>query len=138
MVSIATSDVTRAIDKGSNPVDAGTILIVEDNPKLNKMFRKQLTANGYNCAGAAGVKDAIKHVENAGVPSLIVLDLELNDGYGTDFLQYLQENDIQTRIVVVSANAYSRSVPDYDYPVDQVLLKPISPRGLAALIKDTI
>lgn len=117
-------------------VAVSTILIVEDNPKLNTMFSKQLSANGYKCQGVASVKDAIQHFQSAGIPDLIVLDLELSDGYGTELLKYLDEADVQTRVVVVSANAYSRSIPACDYPVEQVLLKPISPRGLSALIKE--
>ena len=116
-----------------------TILIVEDNERINRLFYKQLTAAGYQCISAFSIKEAVQVVEKSGAPALIILDLELSDGYGTEVLDYLNANHIGgVKIIVVSANAFSSTIPMKNYTVDHTLLKPVSPRGLSALIKETL
>lgn len=116
------------------------ILIVEDNQQINHLFCKKLGAAGYTCRGVHSIGEAVNSLKTDGLPSLIVLDLELGDGYGTEVLDYLKASDQadDTRIIVVSANAFSFQYPLDNYRVDHTLLKPVSPRGLSALIKETL
>lgn len=113
------------------------ILVVDDDPAINRMFCKQLESAGLQCSGVEGVEAALALLESGRVPSMLILDLELADGDGRTVLDYLQAHHLtETKIVVVSANAYTR---DYDlsgYRIDHVLVKPVSPRGLSALVHD--
>lgn len=117
-------------------VNPQTILIVEDNDKINRMFYKQLSASGYGCTAVLSIAEAINHLEQYGAPDIIVLDLELGDGLSTQVLDYLGEKQAETIVIVVSANAYSKDYGLDNYTLAQVLLKPVSPRGLSALIKE--
>lgn len=113
------------------------ILVVEDNQKINRMFCKQLEASGFRCVGVSSVREALEYIQQYGEPQVMILDLELEDGVGTQVLDYLVQNDLDNvRVVVVSANAYSKEHNIKAYKTDHILLKPVSPRGLSALVKD--
>lgn len=114
---------------------ADYILVVEDNPDLNELYCRSLTLTGKLCYGVKTVAEALEVLE-ATTPDLIVLDLQLDDGKGTAILDYLQgANRPQTHVIVVSAEAFTAVDGLERYAgIDHVLLKPVSPRGLMALV----
>ena len=65
---------------------SATILIVddEDNARLN--MRTFLDARGYETVGAATLEEARQHI-NLGDSDVILLDVQLPDGYGPSLLE---------------------------------------------------
>jgi len=117
-----------------------TVLVVEDDRESNRLLSKQLKASGLQVTSAAAVQDCVHHFAEYGLPDLIVLDLELADGYGTDVLDDIAYAPQRPKIVVVSANVYASHIPltEYEDLIDDILLKPVSPRGLVALVKNLL
>ncbi|TVR20635.1 MAG: response regulator [Anaerolineaceae bacterium] len=114
------------------------VMVVEDNVKLNAMFSKQLSTKGYTIYSAHSVREAIATVQAGGAPQVIVLDLELGDGDGRQFLDYLYERGIKPRVLVVSGYAYDADFDVSGYEVDSVFAKPVSPRELCTLVGQLI
>ncbi len=78
-----------------------TILVIEDNLPINKLFCKNLSASGFLCYGVTTIDEAISHIEND-MPNLLILDFELPDGYGTRVLDYLDANQQFNPTIVLS------------------------------------
>lgn len=113
-----------------------SILIVEDNINLNLMFTRYLKAHGYTITNAYTLRAALDILASLPAPDVLILDLELPDGSSSTIFKLLQHGKFaKTRIVVVSGRPFA---PENAFTtakeIDQVLLKPVAPRGLAALI----
>ena len=115
------------------------VLVVEDSSDLNRMFCKQLSGRGFTTTGVLSVAEANAYLREYEPPSLIVLDLELVDGSGTDVLELLNTPRYKnTKIVIVSGNAFGRKTKVASYKIDYALLKPVSPRALATLVSSLV
>lgn len=112
-----------------------TILVVEDNSNLNRLFERKLTRTGYQTHSADSVREAINTLDKV-TPHAIILDLELPDGNGTEVLDYMRNNPRfdNTLRVVVSGHSHESSRVIAQYKPDYVLLKPVSPRELMVLV----
>ena len=64
------------------------ILIVDDQPDILLMLADRLTSLGYETVSAANGKDALQKLEQQ-LPHLILLDLEMPEMTGMEFLQAL-------------------------------------------------
>lgn len=114
-------------------INKKSVLVIEDNQQVNRLFCKQLSITGRPVHSASSVWEALKLLAQGLRPDLIILDLELGDGYGTEVLDYLSENGYLPNVIVVSAHSYSTHNQLAQYHVDEVLVKPVSPRVLSAL-----
>src|SRR5919197_5453357 len=75
-----------------------SVLVVEDDEATASFLADNLAADGYRVAVAAGVGEGIRAIE-VRRPSLVVLDLLLEDGNGLDLLDRVRSSDgLATRI----------------------------------------
>lgn len=112
-----------------------TVLIVEDDEKLNRLFCKHLNFTGFTVTGKCSITDAIDYLQTCcAPPAIVVLDLELSDGSGLKILEVLkQARFARTKVIIVSGHTFSHENIRHMEKVDYALLKPVSPRGLKAL-----
>jgi len=105
------------------------ILVVEDNPTLRYLVRRQLTRLGHNCDvaedGAEAVrKESIKHYD------LILMDVQMPIMSGLEATRSIRarENTTPTRshipIIAVTANPDTKQC--YDAGMNDFLFKPVS------------
>lgn len=114
-----------------------TVLIVEDEPDINSLLRRHLERSVFNTYGVHSVEAAIAYIEAYGAPDAMVLDLILGDRCGVEVLDYLKTKQMtKTRVIVLSANAFSHDIDYGIYPVELALLKPVSPRGVSIFLHD--
>ncbi len=119
--------------------NAKNVLVVDDDEQINYLFCRQLKASGFQPHGVFSVAEAIAYLEHNTIPDILVLDMELTDGFGTQVLDYVRGRGYhQTKAVIVSANAFTRHYSTVDYAVDHVLMKPISPRGLSVFLSELV
>ncbi|MDZ4669905.1 MAG: response regulator [Phototrophicales bacterium] len=114
-----------------------TILVVEDNEPINRLFCRHLSAFGYSCSGVTNVEDALKQI-HANPPHLLILDFELPDGYGTRVLDDIQTHRLNIPTIVVSASPRAFALKHTNYDIDHILVKPISPSTLSELVQRTL
>lgn len=111
-----------------NPI----ILIVEDDIALASAYRLSLQNAGYEAHTLYSAQGLLEWLEWHSA-DLILLDLNLPDGWGVDLLPSLRAALPATaRIIAITGNA--RSVESREDEFDLVLLKPISLRQLLELV----
>ncbi len=89
---------------GPTPGFAPRVLVVDDNRLVRDLFISALTQRGAICHAAGNGAAALARVATD-APEIIVLDLALPDGDGTDFVRRFREVVPTVRIVGVSAHA---------------------------------
>ncbi|MBI3043032.1 MAG: phosphate regulon transcriptional regulator PhoB [Betaproteobacteria bacterium] len=115
----------------------GTVLIVEDEPDIQKLIAVNLQHAGYRALRAASVPEAEALMRGA-LPNLVLLDWILPEILGVTFAKRLR-NDQRTMdipIIMLTARVCeSDRVAALEAGVDDYVTKPFSPRELLARIK---
>ncbi len=123
---------------GANPA-AGTVLVVDDDENdiqvMRLMFRRSRILNPLKAVNT--VEDALCYLRGAGkyaervlfpFPTLMFVDLHLQDGSGFDILRFLRSNHISSPvgIVVVSGSDLNAFKEAYKLGAHSFLVKPVS------------
>ncbi len=110
-----------------------SLLIVEDDEATRAFLADNLAADGFGVACATGAAEAIRAIEVRN-PSLVLLDLLLDDGSGLDVLDRVRAADgIASRIdpdvpviVITGRNGEADRVRGFMRGADDYVLKPFS------------
>jgi CheY-like chemotaxis protein len=109
-----------------------TVLIVEDEPDLRRMYRTALALVGFNVIEAHDGLSAL-HVLDQHTPDIVILDLMLPrlDGLAVrqEIAAHAETRDIPILIVTGS------TLPLDDLKVPCILRKPVSPDDLIAAVQ---
>lgn len=126
------AELVTALNRDILATDVKTVLIVEDDADLRRMFRTALALAGYEVVEAADGLDALRVIDVA-TPSAVILDL------GLPFLSGLAVRQ------EIAAHAHTRNVPVIvvtGQPGEHealdaacVLRKPVSPDRLIHVVK---
>jgi two-component system response regulator DevR len=114
------------------------LLVVDDHQVTRLGLRALLeTVPQFTIVGEAGsVAEAIEAV-NRLKPDLLLLDVRLPDGSGLDVCRYLQQSDLETKVVVLTSFADDELVLDaIEAGADGYLLKEIYGDKLVHAIQD--
>lgn len=88
-------EATRVIDvkpQAAHPVQAATILLVEDEPSLRALARNVLRRVGYTVFEASNGKEALKMADEfEGPPDLLLTDVVMPEMSGLELAERLQE-----------------------------------------------
>ncbi|MGA2285445.1 MAG: response regulator [Dehalococcoidia bacterium] len=77
-------------DTNENGAQGGKVLVVEDDPAVNRILRVCLRSAGFDATQAETGGDALRQLE-AMLFDAVLLDLGLPDGRGGDVLKRLQD-----------------------------------------------
>ncbi len=80
-----------------------TVLIVDDSPYQRALIRKAIENDGYQIIGEAETGEAAIDMALELQPDVITLDNILPDMVGTDILKVLKEQDLRSKILMISA-----------------------------------
>ena len=112
-----------------------TILVVEDDPTMRKLWRNVLEPQGHFVVEAIDKQDADAWLETQ-QPDLVLIDLTLPDGSGTELASELRETaGLQAAAVI----AISGSAPGLEQArnggdFDELLLKPVGTAKLSNVV----
>jgi two-component system response regulator PilR (NtrC family) len=114
----------------------GPVLVVEDHPVNRMLLERVLELEQIDVVCAGSMAEA-RHVLASTVPPLIVLDLQLPDGYGLDLVHELRSDPRTSQCVIVACTA--RQVPDEEQLARSIgcaefVTKPIDTRNFATLV----
>jgi len=101
------------IDAGTLPSLIGaSILVVDDNEDFLELLSTTLQMCGARTLAAVSVAQARAALE-AVTPDLVICDLVLPDGTGTEFLEWLRArpHKVGSAIATVAVTAFPRSFP---------------------------
>lgn len=110
------------------------ILILEDDTALNQGLCKALKTESRKLVSCETVK-AARDQFLCGCPSLILLDINLPDGSGLDFLQELKRNYPDIPVILLTANDTDMDiVKGLELGADDYITKPFSLSVLRARV----
>ncbi len=79
-----------------------TVLIVDDEENARVIINTFLTPKGYEVIEAATLAEARKHLQK-GTPDIILLDVQLPDGYGPNLLYETAQMALRPPIIMITA-----------------------------------
>jgi two-component system KDP operon response regulator KdpE len=111
-----------------------TILIIEDEPSLQKFLRVTLETQDYKIIQATRGEEGLRHAATS-QPELIILDLGLPDMDGVEVTRRLREWTAIPIIVVSARGKEQDKVVALDSGADDYLTKPFSVGELLARVR---
>jgi DNA-binding response OmpR family regulator len=110
------------------------VLIVEDDDHLRRLVGYQLAEEGHDTTAVATVREAVTALDRM-APDIVLLDLGLPDGTGSDVLEALQARRSTAHVIVLSgAGAEDDRIGALKSGADDYLVKPFSLMEVAARI----
>jgi len=110
------------------------ILLVEDDTDVILWITSYLEEFGFDVTSLDTVTDAISHIKQYHY-DLIILDINLPDFLGYEVLKYIQENQIQLPVIVVSAYSDKKNkLHSFKLGACDYMVKPLDLEELEARI----
>ena len=117
-------------------MDAGPILIVDDNPANLKLIRVLLTGEGYQVQTAADSQEALAAIATVR-PRLILMDLQLPGIDGIELTRRLKADPATKDIRIVALTAYAMKGDEEKARAvgcEGYITKPIDTRAMPGLV----
>jgi DNA-binding response OmpR family regulator len=125
----------RSADPMSFEQPMGRILVVEDDPSVQKALKRMFESEGYTVEVQANGQSALESFQ-ATPPAVIILDLRLPKLSGGDLCKLIKAQAPSLPIVVLSATSdVSDKVLLLELGADDYVTKPFSPRELLARVR---
>jgi DNA-binding response OmpR family regulator len=115
-----------------------TILVIEDDPRIQKALHRQFTTEGYDVCLASDGEEGLATCKNL-KPVAVVLDLMLPVLPGVEVCKGIKSWSANTPVVVLSAvSEVADKVLLLEMGADDYVTKPFSPRELMARVQAAI
>jgi DNA-binding response OmpR family regulator len=112
-----------------------TILVIEDDARIQKALHRLFAAEGYEVRSATDGTQGIE-LFAGGAPDAVVLDLMLPGLSGREICRTLKQSHPDTPVVILSAiSEVADKVLLLELGADDYLTKPFSPRELLARVQ---
>ena len=110
------------------------ILIIEDDMALNKGLCKALTTDSRQLISCTDIRSA-REQSLCSTPSLILLDINLPDGNGLDFLKEIKKRSDPIPVILLTANDTDLDIVNgLELGADDYITKPFSLAVLRARV----
>ena len=111
-----------------------TVLIVDDDPKLQRMLQRTLTYEGFQVRSVANGYEALSELQ-AHRPDVMVLDWLMPGMDGIGVLERLRAAGDKTLVLMLTArDAVENRVEGLESGADDYLVKPFAPAELLARV----
>src|ERR1700676_1197809 len=125
----------RMSDPANGTRPLGRILVVEDDPAVQKALKRLFESEGYAVEIQSNGKSALESFQ-AAAPAVVILDLRLPKLSGSDVCKEIKAQAPTLPIVVLSATSdVSDKVLLLELGADDYVTKPFSPRELLARVR---
>src|ERR1700758_3719861 len=125
----------KALSPTASPRPTGRILVVEDDPAVQRALRRLVETEGYTVETQSDGRAALDSFQ-ASTPAVVVLDLRLPKVSGRDVCKEIKALAPTLPIVVLSAASdVSDKVLLLELGADDYVTKPFSPRELLARVR---
>jgi DNA-binding response OmpR family regulator len=112
---------------------ASTILIIDDDDKLNKLLTEFLGDFGFHTLSATHPQDGLKKLKHKS-PDLVILDVMLPGMDGFEVCKTIRQNSSVPIIMLTARGELMDKVVGLELGADDYLPKPFEPRELVARI----
>lgn len=107
----------------------GSILIVEDENIVSSLYRRLLTPLGYAPVFAASVAEAVKVLEGLANLDLLVTDICLPDGDGTEVIRRVRKKFPSAGVLVITGlppgEISSEAAAELKLLEEDIMFKPV-------------
>jgi two-component system phosphate regulon response regulator PhoB len=113
------------------------VLIVDDDPDIQKLVSYNLDQAGFRVSTAATGLAALESVQEQ-PPDLIILDIMLPDLDGLEVCRKFRQHDKTRRIPIIMLTARTEEIDrvvGFELGADDYVMKPFSPRELVLRVK---
>jgi DNA-binding response OmpR family regulator len=110
---------------------SGTILVVDDDEKLNRLLKRFLKDYGYTVHSATDADEGLKKIRTV-LPDLVILDIMLPGMTGFDVCKRIRESSSVPIIMLTARGDVMDKVVGLELGADDYLPKPFEPRELVA------
>jgi len=114
-----------------------TILIIDDDQKLNQLLEQYLEDFGFDAISAIHPREGMKKLEKAS-PDLIILDVMLPDMNGFEVCKTIRKKSRVPIIMLTARGELMDKVVGLELGADDYLPKPFEPRELVARIQSIL
>jgi len=116
---------------------AGTVLVVDDEDIVREVVCTYLEREGYTTCQASAGRAAVDLIESES-PDLIVLDVMLPEIDGFSILSQLRKHSDIPVILLTARTEETDRVLGLELGADDYVVKPFSPRELAARVRTVL
>ena len=109
-------------------MDGRRMLVVEDDPTTCTLLQTLFARRRWEVATASTVADGLAKLTPP--PDLLILDLNLPDGFGTRILRRVRSDNLPTRVVVATAHDPASLGEVARLRPDAFLQKPVDLAGM--------
>jgi DNA-binding response OmpR family regulator len=116
---------------------ASTLLIIDDDAKLNKLLTEFLGDFGFHTLSATHPEDGLKKLRQKS-PDLVILDVMLPGMDGFEVCKTIRQNSAVPIIMLTARGELMDKVVGLELGADDYLPKPFEPRELVARIHSVL
>lgn len=113
-----------------------TILLVEDDPNISRLFKHNLTKAGYNCVAAMNGQEGFDAATEHN-PDLIISDIMMPEVDGYEFRRMLLAQDDLKEIPFIFLTAKGEEddvLQGYELEIEEYIIKTSSPKIVLAKV----
>ena len=110
-----------------------SILVVDDEPTVNRMVRDSLEAEGWKIKSAFSGEESIEAIQK-NKPDLAIVDINLPGVNGVDVCRFMVDNRIPV-IMLTATGDVGIEEKCLGFGADDYITKPMRPRDLVARVK---
>ena len=114
-----------------------TVLVVDDEPMVREVLAHYLTHDGFTVVEAADGEEAVAKLD-ACAPDLVLLDLMLPKKHGLEVLRHARSTSDVPVILLTALGDEKDRVAGLELGADDYVVKPFSPREVAARVKSVL
>lgn len=115
------------------------IFLLEDDPVIGKAIQLQLELESYKVEWAQSLADARRRIANSTGTDLFILDVNLPDGDGYEFCQWLRGQNHTNPVIFLTARTDEESVVrGFNEGANDYIRKPFSQKEMIARIKNQL
>ncbi len=115
-----------------------TVLVVDDEPQIQRFLRPALTAAGFSVASALDAAEAMRRFKAAPTPAVVLLDLGLPDRDGKEVIRDIRAISRVPIVVLSARDAEAEKVAALDLGADDYVNKPFGIAELMARIRTAL
>ncbi|MBI2939628.1 MAG: response regulator [Chloroflexi bacterium] len=122
------------IDLALPALQLTTVLLVDDNPDLARLFRRYLRTGGYRLVQATNAERARRLAQDL-VPDVIILDVLMPSADGWEILQQIRTREATRNIPVIVCSVLPERTLARSLGVTDFLPKPVTEQDLLAALE---
>jgi CheY-like chemotaxis protein len=133
--------VVLAKRRAGSGVGNDVVLVVDDDQPMAELAAHHLRKAGYQPVVAHTPHDAARHMKKLGPPALVILDVQMPEMNGIDFLARMRANKYLRETPVILFTAYSDRadiVRGLQAGADGYLAKPVTAAALVSAVRTVL